>query len=133
VARKHYLQVTDEHFVRAMGATQNATHLGAVQGSQEPSAETVTPAKRGKSEELPVLVNLPSSPGRTRTYDKPVNSRLLYQLSYRGVERTILISRGGGDKALGSALAALGSAGEGNCRPNARHDRTGRRASPAEE
>jgi hypothetical protein len=26
-----------------------------------------------------------SSPGRTRTYDKPVNSRLLYQLSYRGV------------------------------------------------
>lgn len=26
-----------------------------------------------------------SSPGRTRTYDKPVNSRLLYQLSYRGM------------------------------------------------
>src|SRR5262245_55084382 len=25
-----------------------------------------------------------SSPGRTRTYDKAVNSRLLYQLSYRG-------------------------------------------------
>ena len=24
------------------------------------------------------------SPSRTRTYDKPVNSRLLYQLSYRG-------------------------------------------------
>ena len=24
------------------------------------------------------------SPGRTRTYDKAVNSRLLYQLSYRG-------------------------------------------------
>ena len=27
-----------------------------------------------------------SSPGRTRTYDKPVNSRLLYQLSYRGIQ-----------------------------------------------
>jgi hypothetical protein len=26
-----------------------------------------------------------SSPGRTRTYDKAVNSRLLYQLSYRGI------------------------------------------------
>ena len=26
-----------------------------------------------------------SSPGRTRTYDKAVNSRLLYQLSYRGL------------------------------------------------
>lgn len=25
------------------------------------------------------------SPSRTRTYDKPVNSRLLYQLSYRGI------------------------------------------------
>ena len=28
-----------------------------------------------------------SSPGRTRTYDKAVNSRLLYQLSYRGMAR----------------------------------------------
>jgi hypothetical protein len=27
-----------------------------------------------------------SSPGRTRTYDPAVNSRLLYQLSYRGME-----------------------------------------------
>ena len=26
-----------------------------------------------------------SSPGRTRTYDPAVNSRLLYQLSYRGM------------------------------------------------
>ena len=25
------------------------------------------------------------SPSRTRTYDQPVNSRLLYQLSYRGM------------------------------------------------
>ena len=27
-------------------------------------------------------------PGRTRTYDKAVNSRLLYQLSYRGMMKT---------------------------------------------
>ena len=29
-----------------------------------------------------------SSPGRTRTYDPAVNSRLLYQLSYRGMDRS---------------------------------------------
>ena len=28
------------------------------------------------------------SPGRTRTCDQPVNSRLLYQLSYRGTKGT---------------------------------------------
>jgi hypothetical protein len=28
-----------------------------------------------------------SSPGRTRTYDPAVNSRLLYQLSYRGLRK----------------------------------------------
>ncbi len=28
--------------------------------------------------------NLKSSPGRARTYDKRINSPLLYQLSYRG-------------------------------------------------
>ena len=30
-----------------------------------------------------------SSPGRTRTSDKAVNSRLLYQLSYRGPEALV--------------------------------------------
>ena len=30
-----------------------------------------------------------SSPGRTRTYDPAVNSRLLYQLSYRGIRNLI--------------------------------------------
>ena len=34
-----------------------------------------------------------SSPGRTRTYDPAVNSRLLYQLSYRGVAYTDLPGR----------------------------------------
>lgn len=31
------------------------------------------------------------SPGRTRTCDQPVNSRLLYQLSYRGTKRFKII------------------------------------------
>ena len=31
----------------------------------------------------------PGSPGRTRTCDQPVNSRLLYQLSYRGTGMSI--------------------------------------------
>ena len=29
------------------------------------------------------------SPGRTRTCDQPVNSRLLYQLSYRGTKTSV--------------------------------------------
>jgi hypothetical protein len=29
------------------------------------------------------------SPGRTRTCDQPVNSRLLYQLSYRGTRGSV--------------------------------------------
>ena len=40
------------------------------------------------SAEIPQTEN--SSPGRTRTYDKAVNSRLLYQLSYRGSIRWIV-------------------------------------------
>jgi hypothetical protein len=33
-----------------------------------------------------------SSPSRTRTYNKPVNSRLLYRLSYRGIRRQSAVS-----------------------------------------
>ena len=32
------------------------------------------------------------SPGRTRTCDQPVNSRLLYQLSYRGTRYVIRLT-----------------------------------------
>ncbi len=85
VAAKHYLQVTDEHFERATKPTQNPTISGAISSNQEPSGETEKCGNAAESEENPVLVSLPSSPGRTRTYDKPVNSRLLYQLSYRGM------------------------------------------------
>ncbi len=44
VAGKHYLQVTDEHFVTAAGAaTQNPTHSGAKQGQLEPSGADSKP------------------------------------------------------------------------------------------
>ena len=36
------------------------------------------------------VVGFVGSPGRTRTSDPAVNSRLLYQLSYRGAERACL-------------------------------------------
>ncbi len=84
VAKKHYLQVTDDHFSRAVGVAHSATHSAAIGSNPEQSGETVAPGFNGENANSPVLVTLPSSPGRTRTYDKPVNSRLLYQLSYRG-------------------------------------------------
>jgi len=43
--------------------------------------KTTMPFERGL-EGLEVF----GSPGRTRTCDQPVNSRLLYQLSYRGTD-----------------------------------------------
>ncbi|CUQ66600.1 protein of unknown function [Candidatus Nitrospira inopinata] len=43
-----------------------------------------------KDKQRPFLIGI-GSPGRTRTCDQPVNSRLLYQLSYRG---TIVQFRG---------------------------------------
>jgi hypothetical protein len=44
--------------------------------------ETATPPEPVLGEGIPAAF---SSRGRTRTYDKPVNSRLLYQLSYAGM------------------------------------------------
>jgi hypothetical protein len=44
--------------------------------------ETTTPPEPVLAEGVPAAF---SSRGRTRTYDKPVNSRLLYQLSYAGM------------------------------------------------
>ena len=38
---------------------------------------------RGSKEKQPMAAFL-CSPGKTRTYDPSVNSRMLYQLSYRG-------------------------------------------------
>src|SRR5689334_2183403 len=56
-----------------------------MRGSCEALARIVGRFKRGSLEmKCPVLFWV-GSPGRTRTCDQPVNSRLLYQLSYRGM------------------------------------------------
>jgi hypothetical protein len=87
VAKKHYLQVTAEHFERAKEATQNATTSAAISGNQEGSGDNAKSHMSREIRKSSSASNGQSSPGRTRTYDKPVNSRLLYQLSYRGVRK----------------------------------------------
>ena len=53
-------------------------------------AREVRKSKRGTSQsEVPLFVWI-GSPGRTRTCDQPVNSRLLYQLSYRGTRQSVV-------------------------------------------
>ena len=56
----------------------NCTGKGGEPTADSASGELVS-GERDKSRELKC-----GSPGRTRTSDKAVNSRLLYQLSYRG-------------------------------------------------
>jgi integrase len=86
VAKKHYLQVTAEHFQRASGsATQNPTQQASESTRMGQSGVQRKRKNPRQSEDSSALDGITSSPGRTRTYDKPVNSRLLYQLSYRGV------------------------------------------------
>ena len=70
VAAKHYLQVTDEHFAKA---AHQATRAPAVSSHPQPSGETADPSIPAENADFPVLVDMPSSPGRTRTFDKPVN------------------------------------------------------------
>jgi hypothetical protein len=41
------------------------------------------------------ILDLIGSPGRTRTSDPAVNSRLLYQLSYRGAVRRVVLRHSG--------------------------------------
>jgi hypothetical protein len=81
-ARTEQAVLTLEHFAKA---TRQSTQAGAVSSIPEQSGETVEPGKGRENANSSVLATTASSPGRTRTYDKPVNSRLLYQLSYRGV------------------------------------------------
>ena len=78
-------------------APQNAffetESFGRQGGKRETPAEQSPNAKRRETHLSAILVNgivgqfrgrMKSSPGRTRTYDLAVNSRSLYQLSYRG-------------------------------------------------
>ncbi len=58
-------------------------------GRKDAYVSVVGERKRGTSQsEVPLFVWI-GSPGRTRTCDQPVNSRLLYQLSYRGTRQFI--------------------------------------------
>jgi hypothetical protein len=72
--RKHYLNL-DEVAI----ADQVVTQMGAYQGV------CVGIAPRRNDVTSLLVWRLSSSPTRTRTLDKAVNSRLLYQLSYRGM------------------------------------------------
>ena len=110
VAEKHYLDVTEEDFQRAaaesptkvqmpLKITARESKRSAERGADgcsgeqkqcstdDPGAATIrkNPANCGPSHFGASPCNQRSSPGRTRTCDKAVNSRLLYQLSYRGL------------------------------------------------
>lgn len=93
IANKHYLQVTDHHFVTASDAKSDAKSASlSVQSSSAGSSEEAKKEALEKQKPLmdqglerdyavtseKVQVSI-SSPGRIRTYDKPVNSRLLYR------------------------------------------------------
>ena len=90
VAAKHYLQVTSEHFERA--ASESALHNPVQQLHETPgngsqtvnTAQTKTPTIAGVCDSLPLPATEQNSPAWTRTKDLAVNSRSLYQLSYRG-------------------------------------------------
>ena len=94
--------MTDADFAKAAGVAQESAGLGAgqdAQGAAQGQASAVSGEVRqiiekalcdkGLAAEWNVISQLlekdQSSPGRTRTYDPAVNSRLLYQLSYRGM------------------------------------------------
>ena len=81
-----------------------------------------------------------SSSGRTRTYDPAVNSRLLYQLSYRGIGLVIVFYRGKCGKVSWrwrgpivrrfGLIVAIESAGSDFCGGQPRHRRSEAIGSP---
>ncbi len=92
VANKHYWQVTDEDFERAIQgdekATQNATqylHVSARTDSQTPPTADkkipLLPVPALRCETVPKSGN---APARTRTLNPLIKSQMLCQLSYRG-------------------------------------------------
>lgn len=66
--------------------------------------ETSRPEKRPHPAAFPSACFKSGSPGRTRTYDLAINSRVLYQLSYRGSR---LSAAGGADNTGLGALPSL--------------------------
>jgi integrase len=102
VAMKHYAQVRPEHFEHAAkigGAAKSAALMGGEASQQAATPQTPQTQTReflGNCDRLlpdanhcGTLEPATSSPSRTRTYDPAVNSRLLYQLSYRGRDSLI--------------------------------------------
>lgn len=88
IAQKHYLQVTDADFHRAAktdSAPDSAFWPKTAQNTAQHPARTEhapnakNPGDSGVFCEIPsTSAGLEGSPSRTRTYNKPVNSRLLY-------------------------------------------------------
>ena len=87
VARKHYLQVTDEHFQRA---APNPAQLAAAMGRDDPQTATepnpanaVFPGKKADCELAQVGAELWTAPGGIRTPDRRIRNPLLYPTELR--------------------------------------------------
>jgi len=89
VARKHYLQVTDEHFERAQKAAQSVAAPGRmdVQTTSEPDAENhVLPVKTADCELMQVLAGQGDAPGKIRTCDLRFRKPMLYPTELRALD-----------------------------------------------
>jgi integrase len=87
VAKKHYLQVTDSHFARAIEpALQNAVQQGTPQSIALPREKSKT-AQRGSVRLGAARCGAKSTPGRNRTCDLRFRKPSLYPLSYGGQSR----------------------------------------------
>jgi integrase len=80
----HFLPSDYHGFADALGSISMGSpkHLTAPQA--HPALRGVTPEADARTKKLKNTAMLAGSPGRTRTCDPSVNSRLLYRLSYRG-------------------------------------------------
>tara|TARA_B100000029_G_scaffold299837_1_gene292770 strand:- start:484 stop:1098 length:615 start_codon:yes stop_codon:yes gene_type:complete len=85
IAAKHYLQVTDDHFSKALQkALQQPAVLPRTGSQSDLALSTQAPVLHGDAANCQQQPKGASSPSRTRTYNLAVNSRSLYRLSYRG-------------------------------------------------
>ncbi len=69
VARKHYLQVTDEHFERGQKPTQNPTHKGAKLGKMEPNGDTADSRIPRENRDFSGISKLDNGRTKIRTSD----------------------------------------------------------------
>lgn len=91
---KHYLQTTDSHFDLAIQkSVAPSVAVPARTAENRGTKKRQNPQKHSEILQNALEGSVQSSPGRTRTSDKAVNSRSLYQLSYRGMFRSNLENR----------------------------------------